>query len=53
MLRYSLGLEAEARAIEDAVEKVLNKNIRTGDIADKNSTIVGTREMGQAIADEI
>ncbi len=53
MLRYSLGLEEEAKAIENAVEKVLNKNIRTGDIADENSTRVGTREMGQAIADEI
>ena len=32
MLRYSFGLEAEAVAIEKAVEDVLNAGFRTGDI---------------------
>ena len=53
MLRYSFGLEQEAKTIEDAVEEVLNNNIRTGDIADENSVRVGTREMGQAVLDAI
>ena len=53
MLRYSFGLEQEAKTIEDAVEEVLNNNIRTGDIADDNSVRVGTREMGQAVLDAI
>lgn len=53
MLRYSFGLEEEAKAIEDAVENVLNKNIRTGDIADEDSIRVGTKEMGDAVLSEI
>ena len=53
MLRYSFGLTEEAKAIEDAVERVLDKNIRTGDIADADSVRVGTRAMGEAILAEI
>ena len=53
MLRYSFGLTDEAKAIEDAVERVLDKNIRTGDIADADSVRVGTRAMGEAILAEI
>ncbi|MDD7579749.1 MAG: 3-isopropylmalate dehydrogenase, partial [Treponema sp.] len=33
LLRYSFGLETEAKAIENAVEKVLDDGYRTGDIA--------------------
>ena len=53
MLRYSFGLMDEAKAIEDAVERVLDKNIRTGDIADADSVRVGTKAMGEAILAEI
>ncbi len=53
MLRYSFGLTDEAKAIEDAVERVLDKNIRTGDIADADSVRVGTKAMGEAILAEI
>lgn len=53
MLRYSFGLTDEAKAIEDAVERVLDKNIRTGDIADAGSVRVGTKAMGEAILAEI
>lgn len=53
MLRYSFGLTDEATAIEDAVERVLDKNIRTGDIADADSVRVGTRAMGEAVLAEI
>ena len=53
MLRYSFGLTDEATAIEDAVERVLDKNIRTGDIADADSVRVGTKAMGEAILAEI
>ena len=53
MLRYSFGLTDEAKAIEDAVERVLDKNIRTGDIADADSVRVGTRAMGEAVLAEI
>ncbi|MDR1072188.1 MAG: 3-isopropylmalate dehydrogenase [Treponema sp.] len=54
MLRYSCGLEEEARAVEDAVSVALDAGLRTRDIADKgrtaaNETIVGAREMGEAV----
>jgi len=53
MLRYSFGLEEEARAVEDAVTKVLDKGYRTVDIASEGTTVVGTSEMGQLVRDEI
>jgi 3-isopropylmalate dehydrogenase len=54
MLRYSFGLENEARAIEAAVEAVLDAGYRTRDIASSNTgavpeKIVGTKAMGQAV----
>jgi 3-isopropylmalate dehydrogenase len=53
LLRLSLGLEKEAQAVEDAVSQVLRNGLRTGDIADKGDTVVGTLEMGSAIARQI
>ena len=53
MLRYSLGLTKEAQAIETAVEEVLNEGYRTYDIMDEGKTRVGTKEMGDLIADRI
>ena len=53
MLRYSFNLEREAKNIEDAVTKVLNKGYRTADIYNKKGTIVGTKEMGDLIVNEI
>jgi len=53
MLRYSFGLDLAAKDIETAVEVVLNKGYRTGDIASKDSKVVGTKEMGQLIRDEL
>jgi 3-isopropylmalate dehydrogenase len=49
MFRYSFGMEAEASAIEKAVRQVISKGFRTGDIAEANSKIVGTSEMGNEI----
>jgi 3-isopropylmalate dehydrogenase len=48
MLRHSFGLEAEARAIEAAVERTVADGIRTADIAG-GGRAVGTRAMGEAI----
>ena len=48
LLRYSLGLEEEARSIEDAVTRVLESGARTADIAAGGSAL-GTREMGARI----
>ena len=49
MLRYSLGLTAEAGNIEGAVKKTLAQGYRTGDIANENSDVVGCVEMGEKI----
>ncbi|MBO7166512.1 MAG: 3-isopropylmalate dehydrogenase [Kiritimatiellae bacterium] len=49
MLRYTFGLLEEASAIENAVAKVLNGPLRTGDIATDGTTIVGTKAMGDAV----
>lgn len=53
MLRYSFKLDNEAKAIEDAVTKVLNSGYRTGDIMSESMKKVGTVEMGKLILDEI
>jgi 3-isopropylmalate dehydrogenase len=55
MLRYSLGLEREAAAIERAVEEALNAGARTYDIADagRAAQTLGTQEMAAEIAKRI
>ena len=49
MLRFSLGQEAAAVRIEDAVKKVLAQGLRTGDIYSEGTTKVGTSQMGDAV----
>ncbi len=49
LLRWSFGLETEARAIESAVESVLSRGLRTGDLGGHASTT----EVGDAIATAI
>lgn len=49
MLRYSLNLPAEAKAVEDAVRKVLDGGLRTGDLGGSAST----KEMGDACANAL
>lgn len=51
LLRFSLGLEAEAVAIETAVRKVIEQGLRTGDIFTNapGTKKVNTAEMGAAI----
>ncbi len=53
MLRYSFGLEQEAQAVEDAVSRVLEQGYRTADIATPGTIVVGTREMGHLIAQNL
>jgi 3-isopropylmalate dehydrogenase len=53
MLRYSFALEEAAAAIDQAVEKTLEKGIRTGDIAAGGRQTVGTAAMGDAIVSEL
>lgn len=53
MLRYSFDLDQEADAIEWAVEQVLKEGYRTIDIMSEGKTQIGTKEMGDRIADLI
>ncbi|MFQ8690380.1 MAG: 3-isopropylmalate dehydrogenase [Blautia sp.] len=53
MLRYSLDLDEEAQAVEQAVQSVLTAGYRTVDIMSEGCKQVGTREMGDLIAAEI
>lgn len=49
MLRTSFGLEEEAQAIENAVNKVLDKGYRTKDIASEGTTVLSTTEMTKEV----
>jgi 3-isopropylmalate dehydrogenase len=51
LLRYSLGLEAEAVAIEKAVDSALDAGLRTKDLDSKNC--ISTSAMGAAIIERL
>lgn len=53
MLKYSFHLEAESKAIETAVEKILDAGYRTGDMMSDGKKCIGCKEMGSLIADAI
>jgi 3-isopropylmalate dehydrogenase len=53
MLQYSFKLLKEARAVEQAVERVLDRGLRTADLAKKGEKAVSCREAGDAVAAEI
>ena len=53
LLRYSLNMEKEPRAIEEAVSAVLDEGWRTGDIAQKGERVIGCREMGRLIRERV
>lgn len=53
LLRHSLHLEAEARAIEEAVNGALQAGLRTRDIAPPGARVASTRQMGDAIVARI
>lgn len=53
MLKYSFGLAEESDAIEAAVNRVLEKGLRTSDMMSEGCTPVGCRAMGDAICAEI
>jgi 3-isopropylmalate dehydrogenase len=53
MLRYSFALETEAQAIENAVLAILEQGYRTYDIMSEGRTKVGTKEMGELIAQRV
>ena len=53
MLRYSFDLAEEAELVDNAVKRVLDAGIRTGDILQPGMKKVSTGEMGDAILKEI
>lgn len=59
LLRYDFKLETEAKAIENAVNEVLDQSWRTGDIAGDldavkaQGKLVGTKEMGDLVVSKI
>jgi 3-isopropylmalate dehydrogenase len=53
MLRYSFALETEAQTIENAVLRILEQGYRTYDIMSEGKIRVGTKEMGDLIAQKV
>ncbi len=52
-LRYSFDRQKEADLIEQAIAAVLAKGYRTADIKSEGAKVVGTREMGDAVIEEM
>ncbi len=53
LLRHSLGLEAEARAVEAAVDAALNAGELTADAVPRGARAWATTEVGAAIAERV
>lgn len=53
MLKYSFDMDAESDAIEAAVNAVLDKGMRTGDIMSEGMTQLGCAAMGAAVAEAV
>jgi len=53
LLRFSLDLDKEADAIDEAVKKVLKDGFRTKDIFSEGFELVGTDKMGDLICERI
>ncbi|MBP3877158.1 MAG: 3-isopropylmalate dehydrogenase [Lachnospiraceae bacterium] len=53
LLRYSLDMDREADAAEEAVRRVLADGFRTGDIMSDGCTRVNTQEMGDLILERM
>lgn len=53
LLRYSLDLDVEAKAIEDAVAKTIADGYRTGDIYTEGTKKVTTDQMGDVVIQNI
>ena len=49
LLRYSLNDETRAQQVENAVQKVLQQGLRTGDIYEEGTKLVSCSEMGDAV----
>jgi 3-isopropylmalate dehydrogenase len=53
MFRYSFALETESQTVENAVLAILEQGYRTYDIMSEGKIRVGTKEMGDLIAQKV
>ena len=53
MLRHSFGMTDAAAAVEMAVRAILKEGLRTEDIRQPGARIVGTKEMGDRVAQKV
>ena len=53
MLKYSFNMNEDSDLLEQAVQNVLSKGLRTADIKQNNETAISTKEMGKAVIDEL
>ena len=53
MLKYSFDMNEDSFLIEQAVQNVLSKGLRTADIKQGNEKVISTQEMGQAVIEEL
>lgn len=53
MLKYSFYMDAESKAIETAVNKVLDAGYRTKDMMSEGMTLVGCEKMGNLIVENL
>ncbi len=53
MLKYSFDMKEDAVLIEQAVQNVLSKGLRTQDIKKDNENAVSTKEMGKEVIQEL
>jgi 3-isopropylmalate dehydrogenase len=53
MLKHSLNRPHEAESIEKTIDKILEDNYRTSDIASEGTNVVSTTEMGKLISDQV
>ena len=53
MLKYSFDMNEDSDLLEQAVQNILSKGLRTADIKQDNETAISTKEMGKAVIDEL
>jgi 3-isopropylmalate dehydrogenase len=53
MLKYSFNMQEDSILVENAVQAVLSKGLRTVDISDGADKVVSTQDMGKAVIAEL
>jgi len=53
LLRYSLGLEKEAAAVESAVSRAIDRGVLTADVAPSGAAAATTVQAGQAVVEAL